>query len=79
MDIQQFTRYFESAVEGVPPGTLTPASRFRDEIPGWDSLAALAVLAMIDAEFDVTIKANDFIACTSIEEVFKLVKDAKGA
>jgi len=77
MDLLQFTRNFESAIESVTPGTLKPVSEFRQEIAGWDSLAALSVLAMIDAEYDITIKANDFIACDTIADVFKLVETQK--
>jgi len=77
MDLLQFTRHFESAIESVTPGSLKPVSEFRHEIAGWDSLAALSVLAMIDAEYDVTVKANDFIACETIADVFKLVEAQK--
>ena len=77
MDLLQFTRHFESAIESVTPGSLQPVSEFRHEIAGWDSLAALSVLAMIDAEYEVTVKANDFIACETIADVYKLVEAQK--
>jgi acyl carrier protein len=73
MDLQQFVTSFESAVDGIEPGSLTPTTAFRSEIEVWDSLAALSVLAMIDAEYDISIKANDFIACVTIQDVFNLV------
>ncbi len=73
MDINEFVKNFESAIESIEQGSLSPDSEFRTVIPGWDSLIALSVLAMIDAEYDVTIKANDFIACEKISDVYDLV------
>lgn len=77
MNMEEFIRNFEAAIEGVEPGSLTSDSEFRGVIPGWDSLAALSVLAMIDAEYDVTIKANDFIACDKISDVYNLITRLK--
>ncbi|MBN8546460.1 MAG: acyl carrier protein [Ignavibacteria bacterium] len=77
MNMEEFIRNFEAAIESVEPGSLTSDSEFRVVIPGWDSLAALSVLAMIDAEYDVTIKANDFIACDKISDVYNLITRLK--
>ncbi|MCA0389998.1 MAG: phosphopantetheine-binding protein [Bacteroidetes bacterium] len=77
MNIEEFIKNFESAVESAEPGSLASDSEFRVVIPGWDSLAALSVLAMIDAEYDVTIKANDFIACDKISDVYNLISRLK--
>jgi len=59
MDIDDFIERFEDAVEGLEPGTLGADSRYRD-LETWDSLAVLTVIAMVDAEYGVSLRAEDF-------------------
>lgn len=58
MELETFIRNFEDAVEDVESGTLDGSTAFRS-IEQWDSLAVLTVIAMVDAEYDVRLKAKE--------------------
>ncbi len=40
----------------------------------WNSLVALSVIAMIDEEYDVTLKGNDITGAKTIEDLFNTVQ-----
>ena len=73
INVDKFTRDFEAALEDVEPNSLSPLTRFREEIESWDSLAALSALAMLDSEYNVQITADEFLKCSTIQDVFELV------
>jgi len=73
INVDKFTRDFEAALEDVVPNSLSPLTRFREEIESWDSLAALSALAMLDSEYNVQITADEFLKCSTIQDVFELV------
>ncbi len=77
MDLQKFVSNFESAVGGVKPGSLNPKTVFHSEIECWDSLANLSVLAMIDMEYNASIRADELIECRTIEDVFNLTNSSQ--
>lgn len=77
MDLQKFVSNFESAVGGVKPGSLNPNTVFHSEIEHWDSLANLSILAMIDIEYNTSIKADELIECKTIEDVFNLTNNSQ--
>lgn len=72
MEVQQFVRHFENAVEGIEPESLTPQTQYH-RIPQWDSLALLCLLAMIDCEYEVQIPGMELKQCDTLEDVFQLV------
>ena len=40
----------------------------------WSSLIALSVIAMVDEEYDVTLKGDDIRNASTIEDLFNLVQ-----
>jgi acyl carrier protein len=72
MEVEQFVRHFENAVEGIEPESLTPQTQYH-RIPQWDSLALLCLLAMIDCEYEVQIPGMELKQCDTLEDVYKLV------
>jgi acyl carrier protein len=50
--------------------------KFR-EYEEWDSLAVLAVLAMINDEYDITIPRKDFDSVNTVEELWQLIEKTK--
>ena len=40
----------------------------------WSSLIALSLIAMVDEEYDITIKGDDIRNATTIEDLFNTVK-----
>ncbi len=69
MSLEKFIEDFEEAVEDIEPGSLTVATKYR-ELEAWDSLAVLTVIAMIDAEYDVRLKADALKSYETLEELF---------
>jgi acyl carrier protein len=41
----------------------------------WSSLIGLSVIAMVDDEYDVTLKGNDVKNSVTIEDLFNIVKE----
>ena len=40
----------------------------------WSSLTALSVIAMVDEEYDVTLRGDDILNANTIEDLFNIVK-----
>ena len=72
MEVEQFVRHFENAVEGIDPESLTPQTQYH-RIPQWDSLALLCLLAMIDCEYEVQVPGMELKQCDTLEDVYILV------
>ncbi len=72
MSIEKFIEDFEEAVEDIEPDSLTAVTKFR-ELGAWDSLAVLTVIAMVDAEYDVRLKADALKSCETLEALFAQV------
>lgn len=45
--------------------------------PQWDSLAVLSVIAMLDADYQVNLKAADFQQAKTVGELWALVQSRK--
>lgn len=47
------------------------------ELEEWSSLNALSIIAMVDEEYDITLKGDDIKGINTIEELFNLIKSKK--
>ena len=72
MDINSFISNFADQFDDLDDVVLTPETVFK-EVDGWNSLVALSVIAMIDEEYDVTLKGNDITKAVTIEDLYKVV------
>lgn len=63
-----FAAQFDETEESV----FTPETRFR-EIEEWSSLVALSVIAMVDEEYDVTLKGDDIKNSETIADIYNTV------
>jgi len=59
------------------PTDIALESRFR-ELPNWDSLAYMSVIAMIDSEFDVVVPPDDFRGLQSVSDIITYLRARKG-
>ena len=73
MELEKFIEQFADQFDDPTIMKLTHDTRFRD-LDEWSSLVALSVIAMIDEEYDVTIKGDDMKAANTIGELFNIVK-----
>lgn len=76
MDISDFILKFAESFDDTDVALLLPDTKFR-ELDEWSSLTALSVLAMIDEEYDIQLKANDMLKSNTIQELYELVKSHK--
>ena len=73
MDIKEFISNFAEQFDDMDAGALTPETEFR-QLEDWNSLVAISVIAMVDEEYDVTIKGDDIRNSKTIEDLFNTVK-----
>lgn len=72
MEIKDFIANFAEAVDDIDASVLTPETLFR-ELDEWSSLSALSIMAMIDEEYNVQLKAEEMRHTNTIQELFDLV------
>lgn len=68
-----FVNNFASQFEDTEISLFNLQTRFRD-LEEWNSLIALSVMAMIDEEYDVKIKADEMIKSNTIEDLYLIVQ-----
>ena len=74
MEIQDFIVKF---AEQFDETEFVASTKFR-ELDEWSSLIALSIIAMVDEEYDVTLKGDDMRQAETIEELFNIVKGKYG-
>ncbi len=73
MELNDFIAHFAEQFEETDASVFTPQTVFH-ELDEYSSLIALSIIAMIDEEYDVTIKGNDMRAAVTIEDLYNIVK-----
>ena len=73
MELQEFVRNFANQFDDTDASEIKADTIFKD-LEEWSSLIALSVIAMIDEEYDITIKGDDIRNSDTIEDLFNLVK-----
>jgi len=73
MELNDFIEKFAEQFDDTDVSEFTPETEFK-ALDEWSSLAALSIIAMIDDEYDITIKGNDIREAETIEDLFNSVK-----
>ena len=76
MELKDFIENFASQFEETDASVFAPETRFH-ELEEWNSLTALSIIAMVDEEYDVTLKGDDIRKADTIEDLFKIVQSKK--
>jgi acyl carrier protein len=76
MDLQDFIEKFAEQFEETDASEFKADTEFR-KLANWNSMVALSIIAMIDDEYDVTIKGEDIRKPETIEDLFTIVKGYK--
>ena len=74
MEKQEFLNLLEELFE-FDHGTLTETDQL-DQIPEWNSLAALGFIALMDENFSIIVAPKDLAACKTIGNLAALAGDA---
>lgn len=69
MEINEFVAKFAEQFEDTDVSVFTPETNFR-ELEEWTSLTALSVIAMIDEEYDISLKSDDLAKSETIHDLF---------
>lgn len=72
MELQNFIKNFADQFEETDICELKNNTKFK-ELDEWSSLLALSIIAMVDEEYDVSIKGDDIREAITIEDLFELV------
>ena len=76
MDINSFIENFADQFDDLDASTLSGTTVFKD-LEEWSSMMALAVMAMVNEEYDVELKGDDIRKSNTIEDLFNTVKSKK--
>ena len=74
MNKNSFIENFADLFEVTDAGAFTPDTKFK-ELEEWSSLVALSIIAMVDEEYDITLKGDDIRSATTINDLFETIKE----
>lgn len=73
MELKEFIENFANQFDDTDASEFKAETVFK-ELDEWSSLIALSIIAMVDEEYDVTIKGDDIRNSNTIEDLFNAVK-----
>lgn len=73
MVLKDFIEKFAEQFDDTDASEIKAGTVFK-ELDEWSSLIALSVIAMVDEEYDVTIKGDDIRNSDTVEDLFNAVK-----
>jgi acyl carrier protein len=73
MELKDFIKNFADQFDDTDACEIQADTEFK-ELDEWSSLIALSVIAMVDEEYDITIKGNDIRDSRTVEDLFNAVK-----
>lgn len=73
METKDFIEKFAEAIELDEFDMLDGNTKFR-ELPEWDSLSYLSVIAMMDEEYDTQIESADFKKLETINDIINFIE-----
>lgn len=76
MSIDEFTKQLEGEFEDLEQGTITPDTNYRD-IPAFNSMHALIIIAFIDSEFDVLLTGEELRKANTVSDLYNLIQAKK--
>ena len=76
MELKEFIENFAEQFDDTESSEIQADTKYR-ELDEWTSLTALSIIAMIDEEYDVQLKADEMRKTQTVQELFDLVKSKK--
>ena len=77
MELNEFISNFADQFDETDASEIKADTEFK-ALDEWSSMTGLAVIAMVDSEYDVQLKGNDIRDSKTIEDLFNKVKNIKG-
>lgn len=76
MELNDFIEHFAEQFEETDASEFVATTKFH-ELEEWSSLTALSIIAMVDEEYDITLKGDDITKASTIEDLYNTVKAKK--
>ena len=73
MELKEFIENFADQFDDTDASEIPAETHFK-ELDEWSSLIALSVIAMVDEEYDITIKGDDIRNSDTVEDLYNIVK-----
>lgn len=73
MNINEFIENFAAQFDDTDASDFKPTTEFKN-LDEWSSLTALSIIAMVDEEYEVSIKGDDIKNSVTIEDLYNIVK-----
>lgn len=73
MELKAFIEKFAEQFDKADASDIQADTVYK-ELDEWSSLIALSVIAMVDEEYDVTVKGDDIKNANTVEDLFNVVK-----
>ena len=71
--LEEFVALFAEQFDETDASEFAPETVFR-ELDEWSSLIGLSIIAMVDEEFGIALKGNDFRQATTISDLYEIIK-----
>lgn len=70
--LEEFVELFAEQFDETDASEIKAGTNFR-ELDEWSSIIALSIIAMVDEEFDVTLKGDDVRGSNTVEDIYNAV------
>lgn len=72
MSLEEFVSAFADEMSEVPEGVITADTKYKT-LEGWDSLASLSIISMVDDEFGKLITGADVRSHETVKDLYEFV------
>lgn len=72
--LEEFVALFAEQFDDTETSEIKAETVFRD-LDEWSSIIGLSIIAMVDEEFEVALKADDMKRATTVSELYEIVKE----
>lgn len=72
MNKEEFLENFANQFDDTDPSEIMFDTRFH-ELEEWSSLIGMSMIAMVKVSYNKTISGAELKACTTVEDVYKLI------
>ena len=72
MELKEFIEHSAEQFNDIDASEITADTVFKD-LDEWSSLTALSFIAMVDEEYDVTLKGDDIRKANTVKDLFNII------
>lgn len=73
MELNDFIEKFAEQFDDTDSSDITSITEFK-KLEEWSSLLALSIIAMVDEEYDVSLKGDEIRKAITVEDLFNTIK-----